>query len=86
MRRKRNYAMMKLATPKRVTLPSGGTFAARYKRTKKSELPPNYPYKLERAFFKDLKKQFAKLIILDDTYSSGHFTEIENIFLKRICQ
>ena len=86
MRRKRNYAMMKLATPKRVTFPNGGTIVARYKRTKRSELPPNYPYKLERAFFKDLKKQFAKLLILDGTYSSGHFTEIENIFFERIYQ
>ena len=32
--------MMKLATPKRVTLPNGRTFVARYKRTKRSELPP----------------------------------------------
>ena len=39
-------------------------------------------YKLEKTFFKDLKKQFAKLIILDGKYSSGHFTKIENIFLK----
>ena len=29
-------------------------------------------YKLEKTFFKDLKKQFAKLIILDGKYSSGH--------------
>ena len=40
----------------------------------------NDPYKLEKPFFKDLKKQFAKLIILDGQYSSGHFTKIENIF------
>ena len=40
----------------------------------------NDPYKLEKAFFKDLKKQFAKVIILDGKYSSGHFTKIENIF------
>ena len=33
--------MMKLATPKRVTLPNGRTFVARYKRIKRSELPPN---------------------------------------------
>ena len=32
---------MKLATPKRVTLPNGRTFVARYKRTKRSELPLN---------------------------------------------
>ena len=32
---------MKLATPKRVTLPNGRTFVARYKRIKRSELPPN---------------------------------------------
>ena len=41
MRRKKNYTMMKLATPKRVTLPNGRTFVARYKRIKRSELPPN---------------------------------------------
>ena len=41
MRRKKNYAMMKLAPPKRVTLPNGRTFVARYKRIKRSELPPN---------------------------------------------
>ena len=33
--------MWKLDTPKRVTLPNGGTFLARYKRVKRSELPPN---------------------------------------------
>ena len=33
--------MMKLTTPKRVTLPNGRTFLARYKRVKRSELPPN---------------------------------------------
>ena len=43
-------------------------------------------YKLEKTFFKDLKKQFAKLIILDGKYSSGHFTKIENIFFERIYQ
>ena len=31
--------MMKLATPKRVTLPNGRTFVARYKRIRRSELP-----------------------------------------------
>ena len=41
MRRKKNNAMMKLATPKRVSLPNGRTFVARYKRIKGSELPPN---------------------------------------------
>ena len=32
---------MKLATPKRVTLPNGRTFVARYERIKRFELPPN---------------------------------------------
>ena len=32
MRRKKKYAMMKLNVPKRVTLPNGRTFVARYKR------------------------------------------------------
>ena len=41
MRRKRNYAMMKLNVPKRVILPNGRTFVARYKRISRAESPPN---------------------------------------------
>ena len=41
MRRKRNYAMMKLNVPKRVTLPTGRTFVARYKLISHADLPPN---------------------------------------------
>ena len=41
MRRKRIYAMMKLNVPKRVVLPNGRTFVARYKRISRAELPPN---------------------------------------------
>ena len=41
MRRKKNYAMVKLNVPKRVTLPNGRTFVARYKRIPWGELPPN---------------------------------------------
>ena len=39
MKRKENYAMKKLAVPKRVVLPNGRTFFARYKRIKRRELP-----------------------------------------------
>ena len=38
MRRKKNYAMMKLNVPKRVTLPNGRTFVARYKRIPRDQL------------------------------------------------
>ena len=41
MRWKKNYAMMKLNVPKRVTLPNGRTFVARYKRIPRDQLPPN---------------------------------------------
>ena len=37
----KKYAMVKLAAPKRVTLPNGRTFVAWYKRIKRSELPPH---------------------------------------------
>ena len=37
---KKNYAMVKLNVPKRVTLPNGRTFIARFKRIKRSELLP----------------------------------------------
>ena len=33
--------MMKLNVPKRVTLPNGRTFVARYKRILRDHLPPN---------------------------------------------
>ena len=41
MRRKKNYAIVKLQVQKRVTLPNGRTFVARYKRIRRGELPPN---------------------------------------------
>ena len=41
MRRKNDYAMVKLNVPKRVTLPNGTTFAARYKRIPRGELADN---------------------------------------------
>ena len=41
MRRQKNYAMVKLQVPKRVTLPNGRTFVALYKRIRRGELPPN---------------------------------------------
>ena len=33
--------MIKRATPKRVTLPNGKTFLARYRRATRDDLPPN---------------------------------------------
>ena len=41
MRRKNNYVIRKLHTPKRVTLPNGRTFLPRCKRVPWSELPAN---------------------------------------------
>ena len=38
---KKNYATVKLNVPKRVTLPNGRTFIARYKKIKRSELLSN---------------------------------------------
>ena len=36
--------MIKRATPKRVTLPNGRTFLARYKRATRDDLPPNISF------------------------------------------
>ena len=41
MIRKRNYAMVKLNVPKRVTLPNGRTFVACYTRIRRGEFHPN---------------------------------------------
>ena len=41
MRGKKNYSMIKLQVPKRVTLPIGRTFVVCYKRIRRGELPPN---------------------------------------------
>ena len=38
---KKNYAMVKLNMPKRVTLPNGKTFVVRYKKIWRCELPPD---------------------------------------------
>ena len=39
MRCKKNYAMVKLQVPKRVTLPNGRNFVVRCKRIRRGELP-----------------------------------------------
>ena len=41
MRRQKNYAMVKLQVPKRVTLPNCRIFVVCYKRIRRGELPPN---------------------------------------------
>ena len=41
MPRRNRIIMIKRATPKRVTLPDGRTFLARYKRATREDLPPN---------------------------------------------
>ena len=41
MRRKKNYAMVKMQVSKRVALPNGRTFVARYKIIRRGELRPN---------------------------------------------
>ena len=45
MRRKENYPMRKLDVPKRVTLPNGRTFHARYERIKQQDLPADIQMK-----------------------------------------
>ena len=40
-RQRKNILMVKLRLPKRVTLPSGRTFLARFARKNKSNLPAN---------------------------------------------
>ena len=41
MRRKNNYLMRRLDSSKKVTLPNGRTFYAKYLRLARSQLPPN---------------------------------------------
>ena len=41
MRRKNNYVMKSLETSKKVTLPNGRTFYAKYTRVPRSKLLPN---------------------------------------------
>ena len=48
MRRKENYAMRRLAVPKRVDLPNNRTFYARYERIKRRDLPQNI--QMERTY------------------------------------
>ena len=41
MRRKNNYVMRRLDTPKKVTLTNGRTFYDKYHRVPRSQLPPD---------------------------------------------
>ena len=41
MRRRNNYVMRRLDTPKKVTLPKSRNFYAKYQRVPRSQLPPN---------------------------------------------
>ena len=41
MRRKNNYVMRRLDTPKKVTLPNGRTFKTKYQRVPRSQVRPN---------------------------------------------
>ena len=41
MRQKKNYTMIKLNVPNRVTLSNGRTFVAHYKRIPRDQLAPN---------------------------------------------
>ena len=51
---KKNYVMKKLDVPKRVTLPNGRTFTARFRRATRAELPNNIT--MRRTY----KNNFAK--------------------------
>ena len=51
---KKNYVMKKLDIPKRVTLPNGRTFTARFRRATRDELPNNIT--MRRTY----KNNFAK--------------------------
>ena len=44
MARRDRIIMIKRATPKRVTLPNGRTFLARYRRATRDDLPPNVTF------------------------------------------
>ena len=63
MRRKRNYAMVKLNGSKRVTLPNGRSFVARYKRIRRGELPPNIVMRItytQRAALRGRRRRHAQ--------------------------
>ena len=53
MRREDNYAMMKRATPKRVTLPDCRTFVVRYGRVPRSNLVPHIKIRSTEVHLRD---------------------------------
>ena len=60
MRRKNNYVMRRLDTPKKVTLPKSRNFYAKYQRVPRSQLPPNVITKRRyrtRAALKDRRRR-----------------------------
>ena len=75
MRRKRNYAMVKLNVPKRVTLPNGRTFAARFKRIRRGNLPPNIVLRrtyIQRAALRGRRRRQAQ-------QGQGMFDFVKNV-------
>ena len=66
--------MIKRATPKRVTLPNGRTFLARYKRATRDDLPPNINlpriYK-ERAAPKGRRRKRRRVISYRERQRAG---------------
>ena len=75
MRRKRNYAMVKLNVPKRVTLPNGRTFVARYKRIRRGNLPPNIVLRrtyIQRAALRGRRRRQAQ-------QGQGMFDFVKNV-------
>ena len=57
-------------------------FIQLYKFLKANDIFIKDPYKLEKNFYDDSKKQFADIIIMAGKYSSGHFTGTEGMFFK----
>ena len=77
MRRKNNYVMSKLHTPKRVTLPNRRTFLARYKRVPRSKLSANVT--LTRRYRGGVVAGRRRKASRKDQRGSGFFDTLEKI-------
>ena len=67
--------MVKLNVPKRVTLPNGRTFAARYKRIRRGNLPPNIVLRrtyIQRAALRGRRRRQAQ-------QGQGMFDFVKNV-------
>ena len=78
MRRKNNYVMRRLDTPKKVTLSNCRTFYDKYQRVPRSQLPPNVIMK------RNIKEEQHQKVEEEGQWERGKEVEVFSVVLKKL--